>query len=74
MPRVTAVVATCLRDKLYALPRTEGLSILYDTPWGEGLHYLDMVIDRPAYDHLNGAHVDVILDERGFRFNRDCDV
>lgn len=73
MPRVTAVVATCLRDKLYALPRSEGLSILYDTPWGDGLHYLDMVAEKAPAD-LNGTHVDVVLDERGLRFNPERDA
>ena len=75
MPRLTAIVATDLRERLYdiAKQRAEGLSILYDTPWGDGLHYLDMVAEKASAD-LNGSHVDVVLDERGLRFNRDCDV
>ena len=74
MGRAVSVVAPCLRRKLYdaAASGKQGIYILYDKVWGDGLHYLEIISDLlPPGD--NGVQ-DVILEDGMIRFKKDADV
>lgn len=74
MGRANTIVAPCLRRKLYdAAANSRGIYILYDTVWGEGLHFLEVISDRlpPGYQ---GSQDIVLGDDGSIGFKKDCDV
>ena len=73
MGRATSLVGPELRARVYdRAVKERDIYVLYDKPFGDGTHLLEIVSDKLGYGYQ--GQQDIVIENGELRFTKDCDV